>query len=99
MLEIPTRQGKCLVGRNYIKKSHPPDPFFVFLLNFRYFSGLSTSVSRPTINDNRFRPPRLSREARGILDEYLADEVEFYHFCRQRLRAQLRAAQSAGIVL
>ncbi len=56
----------------------------------RFFAGLSQDVYRPKVNDNKSKP-RLGEEARRLLEEFLADEIDFYHFCRQRLRAQYYA--------
>ncbi len=63
----------------------------------RFFSGLSTEVSRPTMNENRSKP-RVSPEALQALYSHLADEVDFYHFCRLRLLKQLRMAEAAEIM-
>lgn len=59
----------------------------------RFFSGLaSPDFYLRRENENLARPASaLSPRARSMLERHLWDEIEFYHFCRQRLRAQHRA--------
>ena len=65
----------------------------------RFFSDLSTAKKlRPVVNENSVKPP-VSAETTMVLESHLADEIDFYHFCRQRLHAQLRAAEAAGVLV
>jgi hypothetical protein len=42
------------------------------------------------INRNSFKPP-VSEEVKEIVRRNFTREIEFYHFCRQRLHRQLLA--------
>ena len=60
----------------------------------RFFSGLSSpQFEKPARrNVNHARPGEaLTVEAREMLEKHFWDEIAFYHFCRQRLHAQVRA--------
>ena len=62
------------------------------LRDSRFFTGLSSpNFPMNRRNTNRARPfDPLPGKSRRILEEHLADEIEFYRFCRQRLRRQIR---------
>ena len=56
----------------------------------RYFKGaveVERIKRRQKVNSN-FKKPKLSSEARKLLESYLEEEIQFYHFCRQRLHMQ-----------
>ena len=56
----------------------------------KYFKGAAEveKIKKEQKANSNFKKPKLSPEARKLLEFYLDEEIQFYYFCRQRLHLQ-----------